>query len=230
MSIAVASSTAQTPAVPNFASLKRFVLDYLQQLDSPRNLDAAGRGINAALDRINMRVWNWSITYETLTLVADDADYAVDAAVKKPRKLLRLNSSSERDGWYHFKPPKTFLDEHPSATTSGTPTVYTVRRDPTAGWVVLFDVPPASGHVTTYPTARFHYYARVQHFTDDGDNLGDLNVPPEVWAYLGWQARHDMASAHAVSPTAIREASSQAAFLFRQLERDDRNEYTDWEI
>jgi hypothetical protein len=229
MAISVSSTAAQTPAGRSFSSIKREVLDFVQATDSPRLNDIAGRAVNSAIDRVNIDVWEWLLTRETLTLVADDPDYPMATAHKKSRALFRLNTSSERDGRLSYLEPKVMYNEYPRAVGSGDPHVYTVRYDASAGWVVFFNRPPSSSFVTLYPTMEHHYYARMQRFAGDSETLGDLKAPPELAAYLVWQGRHAIATIHGLSSSLVREAKFEAARIYNDLRRDNNDTMPDWE-
>ena len=228
MAVGVGTSTAQTPLNTNFAGLKRFVANYVQGADQPSILGVAGDAITAGIDILNTKLWNWSIKTQTITTVSSDADYSLNADFKKPRKLFRNDTSGNRTGWLNFKEPKAFMDQHPAAISDSVPGVYTVIN-PTANPVLLLNFPPAADWVTSYPTLTLYYYSRVQHFGGNSQTMSDIGAPPEVWTFLGWYGRWDLAATRSDSRS-VERAFSMWNRMLRDLKADDGDVQTDWEL
>ena len=150
----------------------------------------------------------------------------MNADFKRPRKLAKLDTNSKVAGWYDYQIPKDFLDTNWSDSASGQPWVYTVRNA-SDDRLLTFNVPPSSAFATSWPTARLDYFARVQHFGDDGDTMGTLEIPPEVKNYLVWYARWEIASMRGDAGQ-IRIAEVAWRRGLQLLMMDDTNEQTDW--
>ncbi len=226
MSVAVGTTTAQTPLQANFGGLKGVVAAYVQGASIPSILAGAGAAINAGIDKINTRPWNWLNREATLTLVADTRTITIPANFKKPRKLTRRDSNSKTVGFYRFQIPQEFAMTDWDDRSSGQPTHYTVRN-PSDDRLMTFNLPPTSAFVTSWPTARMTYYARLLHFSDSGDTLGDLGAPPELRNFLVWYGRWEL-SAIRSSATQTREAKTMWQQEWLSLIRDDTNEQTDF--
>ena len=226
MGVAVGAHSVLTPQQANFGTLKKHVAGYVQGASLPSFLADAGAALNAAVDKINTRVWHWMNRQETLTLVADTRTVTVAANFKKPRNLEKLDTNSKTVGLYAFQPPKDFQDSFWEDTASGQPEFYTIRNA-ADDRLLTFNIPPSTAFVASWPTARFTYFARMGHFSDNGDTLADLEVPPELRNFLVWYARWELATirggAHQIA--AARDAWVQE---WRSLVADDTNEQTDW--
>jgi len=221
MTTGVAASTVYVPGLSTLGSLKRDVLNYIQgtQDDSDLN-NLAQRAINNGIDRINSRVWKQLVTKQTITLVADDDDYAMADDYKRPITMLRLNSSSNREGRIDFKPLQTFFNEHRDGTTSGDPRWYTVQHKQR---LILFDVPVASSFATSYPTLEHWYHRRIPHLTADSSVL---DAPPEFERFIISHAASTLAAmrGHQV----LNFARQEEELSWKELRIDDNNTVTDW--
>jgi hypothetical protein len=228
MSVAVGTTSAQTPLASNFGGLKAHVAAYVQAQNQPGPLADAGAGINAGIDRLNTRNWHWLNRQSDLTLVADTRTVTVPANFKRPRKLEKLDTNSKVVGWYGYIIPKEFIDANFSDVASGQPSVYTVRNA-TDDRLLTFDVPPSSAFVASWPTARLTYFSRLQHMANDGDTLGGLEAPPELRNFLVWYGRWEMAT---MRGTAQQTRDAREAWMgeWAALMRDDTNEQTDWQV
>ena len=229
MSVGVAASTAATPLAKNFAGLKRYVVNYDQGTNDPHLLNVAGEAINAGIHQMNTRIWKWSMTRQAITTVASDPDYSLNADYHKPRTLFRVNTDGNREGRLSWLDPKSFYDEHTWSNTGGTPGVYTVDR-PLQTRLLLLNYAPTSDWVASYPTLHFYYLPRITLLSSDSDTMDTIKVPPEVWLLLGWYARWDFAMSRDQSVSKIDRADRMWRDLFKRLETDDNDEYTDWEV
>ena len=93
MAKTLGASTAYVTAPDSFASLKRYVVDYVQGGDDPDLLDVAGRAINRAIDSINMRHWQKLVGIQTIATTLNVTDYSLNNDVSAPRSLALLDSS-----------------------------------------------------------------------------------------------------------------------------------------
>lgn len=226
MSVAVGTTTAQSPLAANLAGLKKNVASYVQGASLTSVLGDAGVAINAAIDRLNTRNWNWLLKNQTITFVAATATYQVDARFRRPRKLTKLTTAGKRDGDLSYMLPKDFMDAVFDNSADGSPKYYTVRNASDDRLLEL-DLAPSSGFVAINPTATLAYYARLLHFADDGATLGDLEAPSEVSQFLVWYGRWELAAARGTASQA--EAAERSWMrLWRDLVADDVNEQTDW--
>ena len=228
MSVTVGATTAQTPSQANFGSLKGSVAAYVQGQNLPSVLSDSGIAVNAAIDHLNTRNWHWLGRQGTITLTADTRTYSVPANFKRPRKFSKLDTNSKTVGRYDYLIPKVFLDCDFDNTASGSPTVYTVRNA-SDDRLLTFDVPPSTAFATSWPTGTLSYFARMQHFADDGDTIGDLLAPPDVRNFLLWYARWEMAGIRGTA-TQVQEADRAWNRAWVALMKDDTNEQTDWSI
>ena len=226
MSIAVGTTTAQTPLQANFGGLKKVVAAYVQGANITSILNDAGASLNAAIDKINTKEWNWLNREVTLSLANDTRTITIPANFKKPRKLTKRDTNGKTVGRYIFQIPKEFANSDWNDVNSGSPMHYTVRN-PSDDRLLTFSVPPTSSFVTTWPTARMTYKARMQHFSDGNDTLGDLGVPPELRNFLVWYARWEIATIRS-TPTQVGNALSAWRSEWGSLIADDTNEQTDF--
>ena len=225
MSVGVGTSTALTPSVANFGGLKSAVASYVQGQNLPSVLSDSGVAINAAIDKINTRRWHWLNRVVDLNTVASTRTITLPADFKMPYALFVLDTSDNEQGRLAYLIPKMFHDSD-FATTDGSPEAYTVRSA-SDDRALTFSCPPTAAWVATYPQVRLHYYARMLHFSDDGDTLDDLDVVPELRNFIVWHARSEMAS--------IRGSQSQLAYADNRwksewvsLVADDNDEQSDW--
>jgi len=228
MSFAIsAQSSVQVPGGPSFATLKKNVAGYVQGANLTNVLTDAGAAINAAVDHFNTRNWHWLNKQETLTLVADTRTVTVAANFKRPRKLERLDTNSKTVDDYGYQIPKVFEDTGWDDTESGQPQYYTVRNA-VDDRLLTFNVPPSTAFITSWPTARLTYFARANHFSDDGNTLGSLEIPSEARNFLIWYARWELAAMRG-TPTQINTANDAWMRAWVALMKDDNNLQTDWQ-
>ena len=227
MSIGVGTTTAQTPLQANFGGLKGAVAAYVQSRNLPVALTDAAAALNGGIDKLNTRPWNWLNRESTLTLAADTRTITIPADFKKPRGLARRDTNSKTVGFYSFQIPKEFQNANYSDTSSGQPSVYTVRNA-ADDRLLTFNVPPTSAFATSWPTARMTYYARMLHFADDGDTIGALGAPPEVRNFLLWYGRWEIATIRGAA-SQVRESERAWKSEWVSLIRDDTNEQTDFD-
>jgi hypothetical protein len=207
--------------------MKRYVVNFIQGPDDGELLELAKDGINNGIDILNTDIWNWSVKRQVITFAADDDEYDLNNNFKKPLKMWLVDSSGNRNGRLYFKDSKTFMDEDTDATTSGTPTHYSIIN-PLDAQEVRLNNPPDSSFVTNHPSGHLYYFSRILHLVEDGETLDTL---PEVWMFIGWYARWELAMARAQSSVSMIDRAFGAwnRWLSR-LKVDDANVQTDWEI
>ena len=227
MSIGLGTSSAQTPLQRNFGGLKSYVAAYVQGADLTPVLTAAGVAINAAIDYLNMEKWGFLHKSGTITLNSTDSDYTTPADLKKPLKLFRVNADGNLDGIIRHKEHGVFYDELRTQLSNGYPGVYTIPS--TAVRTLVLDRVPSADFVTAYPTLSLRYYARLMHFADDSNTIGNLNAPPEVWLFLGWYGRWDLASTKSQFSQSDRAFKHWSA-LRKRLKLDDLDTLTDYDL
>lgn len=226
MSIAVGTTSALTPLNSNFAGLKKRVAAYVQGSQLTSVLADAGLALNGAIDKLNTRNWHWLNRQSDLTLVADTSTYTVPANFKRPRAAELLDSSNNKKGYLSFQIAKEFQDTQWEDATSGSPRFYTVRNAVDDRLLTL-NVPPSTSFVASYPTIRLTYFARLGHFSDNGDTLGDLEAPPEIANFLVWYARWDLATQRGAAGQ-IDRAEKAWRIEWKDLVVDDTDEQTDY--
>jgi hypothetical protein len=221
MATGVPAASVYTPAPHSLAALKRDVLNYVQGTQSDSDLnDLAQRAINNGIDRINSRNWKQLINKDTLTLVADDADYGLSNDFKRPITLLRLDSSSNRDGRLDYLPLQTFYNEHRYATASGDPRWYTIQHKQR---LLLLDVPVGSAFASAYPTLELWYHRRIPHLTGDADRI---DIPPEFERFIVNHAAAELAAMRGHQVLSFVRQEEELAWS--ELKIDDNNTATDW--
>lgn len=220
----VGSSTTLTPSTPNFGGLKKRVAAYVQGANLASVLSDAGEALNLAIDEINTDVWHWMNRQTTLALTAGTATVTLPADFKKPRACYKLNSSGSPQGRIYYQMPKQFENSE-WEIASGAPDCYTVRNAAN-DLLMTFNYNPSSAFVASYPNVRMDYYARVQHFADDGDTLSDIGLNPEATNFLLWFAREELSATRA--PDKLKAATQRRMEKWNSLRRDNNDEQTDW--
>lgn len=222
MATTLAASTVVAPHPSSFASLKRYVVDYVQGVDDAELLDVAGRAINAAVDMLNAeRSWIKVNRKQTIYLVADQIDYNINTDFKDPIYALLLNTSFMPTKRLNYKDYKTLALDNPNAEFSGSPWVYTIFYNER---LFSFVITPTQDFVSSTPYVELRYHNRLQYMTADSDTHGG---PPEFNAFIGWQARFDVATARGESNLA-RLAEIKALRVLDALKMSDNSTETDW--
>ena len=224
MSVAVGASTpAAVVGLEHASELMRSVADYVQGADQPDILDISRRSLNRGIDRVNSRTWKDLTTTQTITLVADQRTYDLAANIKKPLHCERMNGSSAAEGRYYYKEYKSLLEEHVYQSTSSSPSVYSIDY---AARKFVFNIPPSSDFVSSWPTAKLTAYIRLPYLTQPDDVHG---APGEFNGYLIWEARAELAAIRGQDRSA-RFAEQKAASLWRGLIANDSDQMTDWDV
>ena len=215
------SSTALVTAPDSFATLKRYVVDYVQGGNDPELLDVAGRAINRAIDRINAKTWQKQIARQTFTTRLNTAEYTLNKDFKDPINLSLMNSGQYPAKRLPYKDYKSLEIENPNAENAGTPTHYTVhyhRR------TLVLSLDPAQSFVDDYPYMALLYHNRLAYLAGDSDRHG---ADPEFNGFIGWLARADIAAVRGERSLA-QTAKAEASDIWRDLRESDNNTVTDW--
>jgi hypothetical protein len=214
--VPVVGSSSPTPAVRAFSDLKNEVARYVKAPNDTDALAAAGSCINNAIRRLNTRAWQWSLTYQDITLAASDASYSLAAAFKAPRHAELLDSSGNAKMRLDWALPKNFLEQFEDRSTNGDPHAYTVLNFQDAGELLL-SAPPSSSFVSAYPTLRLWYFPRLQVLAGDSDVMDEC--PSEVELFVTWYAKAEMAATY--DPGLASYAAGEWRSAWQALVRDD---------
>ena len=218
------STWAPTPSTDTFQTIQKQVAGYCLLPTDPEVLETAAAGIRRAIDRLNTKTWNWTVTYDDIDFVVDQTDYALTSWFKSPRNFEIWNTDSKSVGRLAYKDWKTFLVEHQDLTAESEPCVYSCANVNALGSLSLNALPTASW-VASYPSGRVWYYRKVQYPTTGGS---DLDVPSEVVGFIQASAEGFVADRHAVAKAAA--AYQRAERFLHELVVDDRHGgQTDWE-
>jgi len=225
MSTVVISTGSYSPSVYTRNQLRQAVANYcgygglIAALTDTELISAVDRSIDCAVSRLNSRQWKKWLALQTISLTVNTATYDLADLHKDPGRLMRVNASGARDGQLEFKELRSLLNEHPSATTSSTPSYYSLDFDQHQ---LVLDVPVDSAFLASYPTLHFYYFPRVS-VSDSGTVL-----PPEFDWFLIWHARAELASYR--RPDAVTIAVGMARELWQALTEEDNNTQTDWSV
>jgi hypothetical protein len=182
------------------------------------------RALNNAIDKVNSRRWKKLIKTATITLADDTAVYTTSEGFpsdfKEPGMLLRLNSSSEREGRIPYKEVVSMTIERPRATVPGTPRYYTIDY---ASSELELEVPASAAFVAKYPTLQFYYYPRLARLSGDADTIA---TPVTYEWFFVTHAAATLAAqrGHQV----LNFVASQSIDAWRELVKDDNDTQTDW--
>jgi len=215
------SSVALATAQDSFATLKRYVVDYVQGGDDPELLDIAGRAINRAIDRINAKTWIKLLARQTFTTTLNTAEYALNKDFKDPINLSLLNSGQYPAKRMPYVDYKSFEMEYPNAESPGYPTRYSIYYH-TRTLVLSLD--PAQPFVDAYPYMALLYHKRIPYLAKDSDRQ---ETTPEFNGFIGWYARSDLAATRGERGLA-NDARGEAGSIWRDLRESDNTTDTDW--
>lgn len=218
------STWAATPAAETFQAVQKLVAGYVLMPTDDEVLDCAAAGIRRAIDRLNMRTWNWALVYDTVTFVAGTQEYDIQRPFKKPRNFSIRSTAGIDSDRLSFLPWGTFLKEAQDNRTSGDPQYYSVP-DSNAYGVLRLDMAPSASWVALNPTGRLWYYRRVQYPSAAGTSL---DVPSEVVGFIQSWAEGFTADRYARgnAPSAYARARD---FLHELIVDDCHGQQTDWE-
>lgn len=224
MTVVIDGATQQSPTTRTFSTLKTEVARFVMGPDDTEVLAVAGAAINTAIRKLNLKKWHWLRTYSDITLTAGTSDYALPSNFRAVLHMQRLNAAGQPDGTIRFNRAKTLDLEHPSATTSGDPGLYTVYNYLDT-FAVSLEVNPSAGFVARFPALRLRYFAKTDVLSNDQDQPF---VPSEVEEWIIWHAC--IKAAAQFDPEKIGIARQEAADLWRLMIRDnsDHDESDDW--
>lgn len=212
-----------TPYADTFQTVQKLVAGYVLMPTDDEVLDCAASGIRRAIDRLNTRVWNWALTYSTITFAAGTQEYPLDQSFKQPRNFSMRNASGVDMERLQYLPWGMFLKECQWGQ-SGQPNYYSGSNVNAFG-VVRLDLSPDTSFVATYPTGRLWYYRRIQYPGAAGTSL---DVPSEVVGFIQASAEGFTADRYAVdkAPSAYQRAER---FHHELVVDDAHGQQTDWE-
>lgn len=208
----VVGSYTESPGQRSLSSLATEVARYVKMPNIPEALQVAKDGINEGIRRLNMVNWEWSLTYQDLTLVADTADYDLAARFRASRMMELLDANGKTlTAPLSFLTPREFSLCYPNRTQSGSPGAYTAFAVHESGQI-SFSCPLSAGFVSQYPTARLWYYQRVAYLTSDSDVV---DAPSEVESFLVYIGKAEVASVF--DEAKERSARANAEDVWRKL-------------
>lgn len=218
------STWAPTPSSQPLNTVITSAAGYVLMPVDEEVLDAGLQGVKRAIDRMNTRTWNWSLTYSDVTFVAGTQEYDLDQSFKAPRNLsLRDANGRDRDR-LNFLPWGSFLKDCQWGET-GSPEYYSVTNPQIFG-VLRLDMSPSAAWVATNPTGRLWYYRRIQYPTQTGTHL---EIPPEATSFVQAITEGYLADRYAVDKA--RPAYERAERQYHELVVDDcHGQQTDWEV
>lgn len=215
------SSVALATSQDSFATLKRYVVDYVQGGDDPELLDIAGRAINRAIDRINAKTWQKMIARQTFNTRLNTAEYTLNNDFKDPINLSLLNSGQYPAKRLPYVDYKSMEIEYENAESAGCPTRYSIYYH-TRTLVLSLD--PAQSFVDDYPYMALLYHKRIPYLAKDSDRQ---ETTPEFNGFIGWYGRADLAATRGERGLAT-DAKREASDIWRDLRESDNNIATDW--
>lgn len=221
MATSLPLTNARIPGARTLAEMQDYVLGITSTTADSDSLKSVRQFINHGIDRvINSRRWRRITGFQDVVMVTGQATYNLDGNYRDPINCIRLNSSDQPDGRVFYKQFQTFDQDHPVATSSGDPTIYTVFYDEHQ---MILDVPPQNSWVVDYPVIRLKFFRRVAHVTKPGDTI---NAPSEFESAIMDYAR--MKWVLSQSPDLWSEARSEFGDQLAQLTYDDNTLNTDY--
>jgi hypothetical protein len=214
---------SQTPAGRIRSVLATEIARFVKAPSSTEVTTAAVDAIEDAIRFLNTRPWEFNLTSEEITLVADQKEYSVDATVKLPRHVECLDSSDVAKLRIPYLPPKTFLTMFQDRATGGSAMAYTVLNPYNYGQLTL-NRSPSAAFVAQYPKIRHWFYRYIQFPASDADVI---DVPAEVERVLVWKAKVYIAELYG---NAQQRQMAQANFreAWEELKKQHRRDDTDW--
>ena len=219
MGFGVASTVSPTPKNSSLGELKKQVARYVKMPNDPEALSIAADAINDGIRELNLRVWYWGLTYQDITLVAEQADYSTNQDFKAGFWAEFLKSNGDPGGGCAQYDPDTFWKTYPRSTQSGKPCAYTVINHTDTSTLSL-NKKPNSAFVNEYPTLRLRYFRRHQLLTQDGDRIVG---PSEAELFLSWYAKWILATTF--DPQLAVLAERQKEITWRKLRVDDNEHH-----
>lgn len=222
MAKTLAHSAAISPGQRSFATLKRYVVDYVQGGDDPELLDIAGRAINKSIDLLNAaRMWIKMTGKQDIVTTLDVADYQLNKDFKDPIELVLMDINQYPKSKLDYLPYRLLTLEIPDGTEAGKPEAYTIYYQER---LLSLARAPVQNWVDTYPYMRLRYHQRLVHLVGEGDIHGG---PPEFDAFISWRARFDIAAVRGERGLASL-AHQESDAILSALRRSDNEILSDW--
>lgn len=209
-----------TPAARTLTQLQTDVGNYIYAPVDTSLADVITVALNDGIRELNSRTrWPWLLVVESISLVADTADYELTTApAKSIRHLHLLGASSKEKDQLLWMDPQTFVREFPDRSTSGTPTHYTTFNLRADGKISLSS-PPASAFISQFPEMKVRLFRRLLYYSAAGDTLTSLGSGnPEAENFITWRAKAHMAANK--FPEMATRADRLARDIWAQLIRD----------
>jgi len=214
---------SQTPAGTTLTNLKTEVARFVKAPNSAEVLGVCSDGINDGIRFMNSRPWEFNLTSELLTLVADQKEYAIDATVKLPRHVECLDSSSVARMRIPYVPVKDFLTGFQDRSNSGQPLAYTVLNPYNYGQM-SFSTAPNAAFVAKYPKIRHWFYRYIQ-FPSGASDV--IDVPNDVERVIVWKAKLYIAEMYG-NEKHISIARYNFKEAWDELKKQHRRDDADW--
>lgn len=169
-----------------FLEMQNQIGSFLMTVPHPTLQAVAGSGINIAIDEMNGKIWNFTLTTSGFPFQSGVTDYAFTSGVRATRNFSYTDTNGVVNGRFKYYDPKSFEQSFPDRTATGTPTAYTLYESYPYPTIALNCVPSAD-FVTNHPSGIFRYNARIPNLLTSGDSLS--NLPPEAINVIMWNAR-----------------------------------------
>ena len=219
----VVGSWSPSPSTRQRSTLTAEVARYVMLPNDTDAITVAADGINDAIRKYNTYLWQSSLTYQDITLVADTAGYDLSNPFNAPRHAELLDASGDPSSILSWMDPKTFGISYTDGSGSGSPQTYTCYNADADG-VLSLNIAPDSSYVSAYPTLRLRYYAKVAYLSNAGDYF---DGPSEVESFLCWHAKAYVASIY--DPSKAAYADRKADEFWTLLKRREAVEQLkDW--
>jgi hypothetical protein len=214
---------SQTPAGTILTNLKIEVARFVKAPTSTEVLGVASDGIDDGIRFMNTRPWEFNLTSEEITLVADQKEYDVGATVKLPRHVEALDSSDVASVRIPYLPVKDFLLGFQDRSQSSQPLAYTILNPYNYGQMTFSGAPNAA-FVAKYPKIRHWFYRYIQFPASDADVI---DVPNDAERVIVWKAKLYVAELYGNEKhIAIARANFKEAWT--ELKKQHRRDDTDW--
>ena len=217
------SDWSPVPGVETLGTLTKQVTGYVGLPTDDEATEVAVACIRRAIDKINMRRWNWTIAYQDIQFVVGTAEYGAEPDMKAPRKFVLIGTDDLEAGLLTYIPWSEFVDRLSYEATTH-PCEYSLSNLHANG-VITLNGTVASDWVAQYPTARLWYYRRVLYPSAASDVV---DVPSEFNLYLSEYAKGCVAETYN-APGKAQSAYVRAELAMRDLIRDDNEIQPDWE-
>lgn len=216
------------PITPPARPLSELQTDICRFVGMPDDTDvraAALAAIRDAIRRLNGKPPLRQLTFpQTITFVADQAEYDLVESVRAPLLLELLDGSGNaRGGRLGHLAFEEFARCYPDRSVSGSPQTYTIFSMLNSQKLTL-SAPPSAQWVADNPSGKLWYRARVAF---PSDPASAMNVTSECEGWIEWAAKQAMAADF--SPEKYRAAEGHAAERWEELMlSDNAMDWMDW--